>query len=104
MFAFTVEHFFAGLWSLVWHFGVGIGLVVLLCVAAYFIPIGRKWFIGAAIVVLAFVFGEGVGVNLEKKHNLAQAATVTHFVKKVVKGTTTVKSRKAKDPWNSKRN
>lgn len=104
MFNFALEHFFAGLWSLVWHFGIGIGVIILLCAAAYFSPLGKKWFIIAAVVVAAFVAGEGFGVNLEKRHTDAQAATVTKYVKKVVTGTQTKKSRASTDPWNQKTN
>jgi len=104
MLTFMVEHAFAGLWSMIWHFGVGIGLVILLLAAAYFSPIGKKEFIYAAVVVLAFLGGETMGVHLEKVHTDAQAAAVEKYVTGVVKGTGTPKSKAQKDPYDNPKN
>ena len=55
--------FFAGLWGEVWRFGIGIGLIILCLVAAYFSPILKKDFLYAAAVIAAFVIAFGYGVN-----------------------------------------
>ena len=104
--AYLVEHFFAGLWGLIWSFGLGIGLLILLGVGAYFAPsIKLKALcIALAVGVGAFLAGESVGVKMEKAHNQAQTATTNKFVDKTVKGTTTPKARAKADPWNSKDN
>jgi len=103
---YLVEHFFAGLWPLIWHFGVGIGIIILLGVAAYFAPTIKlkALCIACAVGVAAFVLGEGVGVRIEKAHTQAQQATTDKFVGKTVKGTTTKRGRAWKDPWNSPSN
>lgn len=104
MLAYMVQHFFAGLWSMIWHFGVGIALVILLVAAGYFIPVVFTklkilCYVLAAFIVAVLV-GEVVGVQMERSHTAAQTATTNAYVKKTVKGTTTRKARGAKDPWN----
>lgn len=103
---YLVAHFFAGLWPLIWHFGLGVGIIILLGVAAYFAPTIKlkALCIACAVGVGAFVVGEGVGVRIEKAHNAAQTAETNKFVDKTVKGTTTPKARAKPDPWNSKDN
>ena len=63
---------FAGLWPLVWHFGLG-GVLVLGCLAAaYFSPIGKKHFLWAACVIVAIMVSTGVGVHLGEQRIQAQ--------------------------------
>ena len=104
--SYLVEHFFAGLWTMIWHFGVGIGVVILLLAGAYFIPVvkAKIALIGLAIFVVAFLVGEGFGIKLEKSHVMAQQAATNNFVDRTVKGTTAPKARKRADPWDSKDN
>jgi len=106
MLLYTVEHFFAGLWTLVWHFGVGIGVMILLGVGAYLAPTPKLKLlcIGAAVFVGALLLGEGIGVNMEKSHVVAQQKQTDTYVDKTVKSTTTPASRNKPDPWNSKDN
>ena len=103
---YLVAHFFAGLWLLIWHFGIGIGIIILLGIGTYFAPTIKlkAVCIACAVGVAAFVVGEGVGVRIEKAHNQAQVAATNKFVDKTVKGTTTKRGRAWKDPWNSPRN
>ena len=106
MLQYLVSHFFAGLWTLIWHFGVGIGVIILLCVGAYFAPTVRlkATCIALAVGVAMLVIGEGIGVRMERSHVAAQEKSANTFVDKTVKGTTDPKSRTAPDPWNSKDN
>ena len=106
MLTYLVEHAFAGLWDLIWHFGVGIGLVILFGLGVWFAPsIKLKALCAfAAAITVAILVGETVGVNMEKAHNIAQQAETNNFVDKTVKGTTTPKSRGTADPWDNKSN
>lgn len=63
---------FAGLWALVWHFGVAGLLIVGFLAAAWFSPIFKKDFIWAAVVVAAFSVAVAIGVNLGEKRVRAQ--------------------------------
>jgi hypothetical protein len=103
---YLVEHFFAGLWTLIWHFGLGIGIIILLGVGAWFAPTIKlkALCIGAAAFVIALLIGEGIGVNMEKSHTQAQQAETNGFVDKTVQGTTTPKSRGQADPFDNKDN
>ncbi len=104
MFAYLVEHFFAGLWTMIWHFGVGIGLVILSLAGAYFAPTIRMKVIlcVAAILIVVFLIGEAIGIRMERAHVDAQAATTNSFIKGTVERTTTPKSRGKADPWDRK--
>ena len=104
MLAYVVQHFFAGLWSMIWHFGVGIGLVILLLAAAYFAPSVKVKILCAVIAafVVAILVGETIGVQMEKTHVAAQEVTTNNYVKKVVTGTATKKSKGIQDPWDRK--
>ena len=104
MLEYLVAHFVAGLWTLIWHFGVGIGVIILLCVGAYFAPTVRLKATCIALAVGVLVIGEGIGVRMERSHVAAQEKSTNTFVDKTVKGTTDPKSRTAPDPWNSKDN
>jgi hypothetical protein len=106
MVLYAVEHFFAGLWTLVWHFGLGIGVIILCGVGAYFAPTPKLKLlcIGVGVFVGALLVGEGIGVNMEKSHVVAQQKQTDTFVDKTVKSTTTKAARGKPDPWNSKDN
>ena len=66
MFSFFSNLFTAGLidalWSEIWKFGVGTGVIILSLAAAYFSPIGKQFFL--AVAACAFVgliiYGEGI--------------------------------------------
>ena len=106
MLLYAVEHFFAGLWTLVWHFGVGIGIMILLSVGAFYAPTPKLKLlcVGALVFVGALLLGEGIGVNMEHSHMVAQQKQTDTFVDKKVKSTTTPASRRQPDPWDSKDN
>jgi hypothetical protein len=95
---------FAGLWAYVWHFGLAIGLAICFGAAAYFSPLGKKFFAVCCIICIGFVLGEMTGVKVENARCVAQGAALNTFTNKVVKGTTTPASRAAKDPFDSKDN
>jgi hypothetical protein len=106
MLLYAVEHFFAGAWTLVWHFGVGFGVIILCGVGAYLAPTPKLKLlcIGVAALVGALLLGEGIGVHMEKTHVVAQEKQTDTFVDKTVKSTTTPSARGKPDPWNSKDN
>ena len=97
----VVELFFAGIWTMVWHWGLGIGLIILFLAGAYFSPIGKKDFLYLALaVVIALVF-EAVGIHDEKVHRDAQGKVITTAVSKTVAKTHTEKAKTRKDRWDS---
>lgn len=104
MLAYLVQHFFAGLWAMIWHFGAGIGIVILLAAAAYFVPSDKAKIAFAVLAsfVVAFLLGETMGIRMEKAHYAAQAASTAKYVGKIIKGTATPKARGAGDPWDRK--
>jgi len=57
---------FAAVWSEVWKFGAGTGLIILLLAAAYFSPFSKQWFVVGAVVVAAIMFVYGYGIRDEK--------------------------------------
>lgn len=92
-----VQLFFAGIWSMVWHWGVGIGLVVLLLAAAYFSPILKKFFLAMALGVVLVLVGETIGIHDEKAHRDAEGVVID---KDVANAVDKAKTSHQKDRWN----
>ena len=51
----------ASIWTLVWHWGTGVGAIVLLLAAAFFSPFCKKDFVYAAVIVAVALFIYGYG-------------------------------------------
>ncbi len=98
----VVELFFAGIWGMVFHWGLGIGLIVLFLAAAYFSPIGKKDLIYCATIIAVFLVAEAVGIHDEKVHRDAQDKVITTAVSKTVSKTQTEKAKTRKDKWDQK--
>lgn len=102
----TLQFAFAGLWPMVWHFGLG-GVIIGGCLAlAWFtpawLPLPRKDLVYiAAIVGTALVF-EGVGIRDEAARRDAQEKVVSTHVQDAVKKAVTDDT--AKDPNDDPRN
>lgn len=97
----VVELFFAGIWGMVFHWGLGIGLIVLFLAAAYFSPIGKKDLVYCAVIVVVFLVAEAVGIHDEKVHRDAQDKVISQAVGKAVTKTKTEQAKKRKDRWDS---
>jgi hypothetical protein len=62
----------AGLWPLIWHFGIG-GVLLLICgVGWYFSPVHKVDFIWAAVVIIVVMVSTSIGVSLGEKRIRAQ--------------------------------
>jgi hypothetical protein len=62
----------AGIWPLIWHFGLG-GVLVLICAAGwYFSPVHKVDFIWGAVIVIVVMVSTAIGVNLGEKRVRAQ--------------------------------
>jgi len=59
---------FASTWNLVWHFGVGVGLLILCVAGAFFSPIGKSSFLIAAGAIAAALAIYSYGISGEKQH------------------------------------
>jgi hypothetical protein len=104
--------FFAGLWGLVWHFGTGFGLAILLFAAGWFttaIPVigpfltgMRKdlWWAAVAVAIATFMMGVGVKLQLNRDH--AQSAVVNTTVNNATESVNTPASVAKPDPWDRK--
>jgi hypothetical protein len=64
----------AGLWPIVWHFGVAGGLVLLCAAGVYFAPtLKRKlWFVAIGGIIAVFSIAVAIGVSLGEKHVRSQ--------------------------------
>lgn len=82
-----ISLFFAGLWPMLWHFGIGGVLVAGALAGAWFLPMFRRDFLwAAAIVVFALVF-ESIGIHTEKARRDAQEQVIEKRVDDAVKNT-----------------
>lgn len=80
----------AGLWGMIWHWGLGIGLIILLLAAAFFsasIPIIgpflgkiRKDLIWVALAIGVFLAGMAVGITDESHRYETKAKIVGQIV------------------------
>ncbi len=104
MISFAIQSFFAGTWSLIWHQGLGIGIIICLLLAAYFSPLWKRDFFWAAIVVGAFLLAEDLGIHDEAKHVAAQEQVLDKKINTVVKKAKSPKVQASHDPWNSPNN
>lgn len=76
MFSFISNLFTAGLvdalWSEIWKFGLGTGLIILSLAAAYFSPIGKQFFLALAACAFVGLIIFGAGIKQEKATCAAQ--------------------------------
>lgn len=79
--------FFAGLWPMIGHFGIGGVLVAGALAGAWFLPPFRKDFLWAAAVVVFALFFEGVGIHVEKARRDAQEQVIEKRVDDAVMNT-----------------
>lgn len=100
MASYLVEHFFAGTWNLIFHWGIGLGILAAFILAAIFSPVFKRDFVYCAIVIGVFLLAMYIGTRDEAKHNAAQQAVVNKRVEDVVKGTETPKARASTDKWD----
>jgi hypothetical protein len=98
--------FTAGLWGIWWPALTAIAIIACLLLIAYISPIGKRFFIEAAIVV---AIGLGVyqyGIHQAdarcRAQNIAATKVINKVVHKAVAKTRTKKARAAVDPWNRK--
>lgn len=100
----------AGLWSQVWHWGTGIGLIILCLAGAYFttaIPIigpylkdARKDLLWAAGLIAIFLAGQALGAHDANRRNDAKKVVIERQVDTVVERTKTPKAKARKDKWD----
>lgn len=74
--SFITNLFTAGLvdalWSEIWKFGLGTGLIILSLAAAYFSPIGKQFFLAVAATSFVGLIIFGAGIKQEKKFCTAE--------------------------------
>lgn len=79
------------LWSEIWKFGVGTGLIVLSLAAAYFSPIGKQFFLAVAACAFVGLLIFGAGIKQEKQFCTAERV---QFLKQLHHDYTFVPKRK----------
>lgn len=95
---------FHALWTLVWTWGLGVGLIVLLLLAAWFSPFFKKDLVYAAVVVAVALVVYGYGQHNDEILCRAREAAVEKKVNAIVAKTKTPAYRKRRDPYDSPRN
>jgi len=60
-FQYSASGLIDAIWGEVWHWGLGIGLIILFTAAAFFSPIGKQAFAGAAFAVFCLLVAYGFG-------------------------------------------
>jgi hypothetical protein len=101
MVPWLIENFFAGTWQMIWHWGVGVGLIIICLLCMWFLPVWKKDFLYAAIVVATALLFEAVGIHDERAHVIAQQHDLQNRVDKIIQSTKTPAARKAHDRFDS---
>jgi hypothetical protein len=122
----TIQLMFAGIWAGVWHWGVGIALIILLVggaifsqaipvIGPYLTPI-RKDMLWAAAIIAVFLGGQYLGGRDATARCTAREVVVEKVVDKVVTGVETdpanqpqpekkgVKRKSPSDRWDNPEN
>jgi hypothetical protein len=60
-FRLTASGLIDAVWASVWHWGLGIGLIILFIAATFFSPIGKQFFAAAAAATFLFLVVYGIG-------------------------------------------
>jgi high-affinity Fe2+/Pb2+ permease len=105
---FLINEAFAGAWALIWHWGAGVAIIILLLIAWYFSarvasPFS-KYFLYAAVVIALMLVAYGVGIADEAQRAQAQQRVIIKYVDRVVDRTKTPRYRARKDPYDSRNN
>ena len=94
----------AGLWTVFWPGMIATVIVVLLLALAYFSPLGKRYFVEAAIVVAiglgVYNYGLYKSDQRCRAQNIAATKVINKVVNKAVKSTRTKRAIKAQDPWD----
>jgi len=97
---------FAGLWTVFWPGMIATALVILLLFVAAYIPIGKRYFIEAAIVVAiglgVYNYGLYKAGERCRAQEIAATKVINKVVNKAVKHTRAPRAVRAPDPWNQK--
>src|SRR5271170_3815433 len=65
-FRLTASGLIDAVWGSVWHWGLGIGLIILFIAATFFSPIGKQFFAAAAAATFLFLVVYGIGQKDER--------------------------------------
>jgi len=97
---------FAGLWTVFWPGMIATALVILLLFVAAYIPIGKRYFIEAAIVVAiglgVYNYGLYKADERCRAQNITGTKVINKAVNKAVHHTQTRRAVRAPDPWDRK--
>lgn len=66
-FQHTSSGLFDAIWAELWHWGLGVGLIVICLILAYFSPLNKKYFLIAAGVIAVGLLIYNVGHHDEAK-------------------------------------
>ncbi len=104
----------AGIWSQVWHWGTGIGLIIICLACAYFttqVPFigpwlanARKDLLWAAGAIALFLAGQALGAHDEARKNAAKQIVVEQKIDTVVEGTKTPAAKAKPDRYDNPEN
>jgi hypothetical protein len=111
---YLIDLALAGIWAQVWHWGTGIGLIILCLAGAYFttaIPIigphlagARKDLLWAAAVIAVFLGGQALGAHDEARKQAAKVLVIEKNVTKAVTNAKTPAAQHRKDKFDDPKN
>ena len=98
--------FFAGLWTAYWPIIAAAAAVAGLLAIAYFSPLGKRYFVEAAVIVaVGMAIYSWALHNADERcraQNIAATKVINNVVHKAVTSTRTKKAKAQVDPWDRK--
>jgi hypothetical protein len=65
-FQLTASGLINAVWTSIWHWGLGIGVIILCIAGAFLSPVGKQGFAGAAFAAFLLLVAFGIGQKDEK--------------------------------------
>src|SRR5271170_6940559 len=99
-FRLTASGLIDAVWASVWHWGLGIGLIILFIAATFFSPIGKQFFAAAAAATFLFLVVYGIGQRDESAICDAKVKVIYLKAHPKLNAKNTAKNWRVSPTWN----
>ena len=94
----------AGLWPIIWHYGLALGMMAPFIVIAVMVPSLRALALVVVALIAVAVVSALIGGHLEAQRYRAQQKVIDDQVDSVAKSVQSLEAKHMKDRWDDPRN